>query len=53
MKSMEHGADEPSFHVGNFRLERHPAEIRIHTHHVRAKFDHDGLGVVSLLAPKL
>ena len=41
------------FRVGNLRLERRGAEIRIHAHHVRAQFTrdssefgHDGLGVV-------
>ena len=34
------------FRVGNLRLERRGAEIRIHAHHVRAQFGHDGLGVV-------
>ncbi len=38
--------DAPLFRVGNLRLERCRAEIRIHTDHVRAPFGHDGLGVV-------
>ena len=35
--------DAQLFRVGNLRLERRRAEIRIHAHHVRAQFGHDGL----------
>ena len=42
----EHGVDAQLFRVGNFRLERRGAEIRVHAHHVRAQFGHDGLGIV-------
>ena len=38
--------DAQLFRVGNLRLERRGAEIRIHAHHVRAKFGHDGFGIV-------
>ncbi len=41
----QHGVDAQLFRVGNLRLERRGAEIRIHPHHVRAQFGHDGLGV--------
>jgi hypothetical protein len=34
------------FRVGNLRLERRGAEIRVHAHHVRAPFGHDGFGEV-------
>ena len=34
------------FRVGDLRLERRRAEIRIHPRHVRAQFGHDWLGVV-------
>src|SRR6478736_8598729 len=42
----EHRVDAQLFRVGDLRLERRRAEIRIHTHHVRAQFGHDGLGVI-------
>jgi len=38
--------DTQLFRVGDLRLERRRAEIRIHAHHVRTQFGHDGLGVV-------
>jgi hypothetical protein len=37
--------DAQLFRVGNLRLERRRAEVRIHVHHVRTQFGHDGLGV--------
>ena len=43
----EHRVDELLFGVGDLRLERRRAEIRIHAHHVRAKLVHDGLGVIN------
>jgi hypothetical protein len=42
----QHRVDAQLFGVGNLRLERRRAEIRIHAHHVRAEFGHDGLGVI-------
>ena len=42
----QHCVDAQLFRVGDLRLERRRAEIRIHAHHVRAEFGHDGLGVV-------
>ncbi len=42
----QHCVDAQLFRVGDLRLERRRAEIRIHAHHVRAQFVHDGLGVV-------
>jgi RNA polymerase sigma factor (sigma-70 family) len=49
----QHRVDAQLFRVGNLRLERRCAEIRIHAHHVRAQFTrdssefgHDGLGVI-------
>ena len=42
----QHRVDAQLFRVGNLRLERRGAEIRIHAHHGRAQFGHDGLGVV-------
>ena len=42
----EHCVDAQLFRVGNLRLERCRAEIRIHAHHVCAQFGHEGLGVI-------
>ena len=42
----QHRVDAGLLGISDLRLERRRAEIRIHAHHVRAEFGHDGLGVV-------
>ena len=42
----EHGVDAGLLGVGNLRLERCGAEIRVHADHVRTQLGHYGLGVV-------
>jgi len=43
----QHRVDAQLFRVGNLRLERRRAKIRVNAHHVRAQFGHDGFGVVA------
>jgi len=51
----QHRVDTQLLRIGDLRLERRGAEIRIHAHHVRAEFVHDGFGLVNqrrVVAPR-
>jgi hypothetical protein len=44
-QSRDCGMDAQLFRIGNLRLERRRAEIRIHAHHVRAEFGQEGFRI--------